>query len=919
MAPLAGQRFAGAARRLGLEPQEFGTLLLMGALVAVLFCGYTIAKVLRDALFLAEYGALALPYAYIGVAFSSAGFVWLEGRIERRFSRVGATRVNQYMAIAFSAIAAIAYRFDHHWTTLALYLWTGSQAMLLLSHFWVLALDVWDSRRARRLFPWLSGCGLIGGLAGGGIAAWITPLVKRVGLIWTLTGLLIIAHLLTLAVEHYRRNRPRPIDSSSSVSRWDIVRRSSYIKVFVAGLALSVVVSTLIDFQFKYFIQRTYPDPHTLAEFLGKFYFGLNALALVFQFGVAGWLLQRIGLGASTGLQPTTVLLFASWMAIGSGGWVIIVMRWVQGVVFQTLGKSSSEIYYAAIRPSERRRIKPAIDTLVERWSDAAVGVLLIVALHFFHVPIPVIAMVTAALAAIWLAVLLGLDRQYGHAFANALSRRWIEPEEAAESMRIPAARHALLEALGADDERRLLLALELSGQARDPAITEAVLGALRHSSPAVRAAALQAMETARLTDRNGLAAGLVEDPNESVRRAAIGYLLSCGPAPAAFARRLLEGDDPVLRRCVVDALLERPAEAAGALTPEWVDLRLQSTATEDRLLAARALGALRGGAPMQRLRTLLADPDLEIRRAALQSATRRPNRGLLDDLMALLLDPDLAFEARQAIVAIGDPAVPALQRLLSGAQGPEAQAVAARSLAELSGPRAALALMPLVRGGDVWLRHLGLQALARMRLHTKHPVLSRSMTHRMFLRELRDYRACLEPANELESHPAREVRLLAESYRESAEMALGRALQALACWYEPRPLFGTFERLRARELEVASPALEYLSHILPGALFRSVSRVFERPSTDVKPDVDEQRVAKWIHEAWASDDAWLRACAVRASRHVPAVDAGMFVTNAELPAIVSAEIAARERRAATQPGGIVQTADASRAEPQPC
>src|SRR5207237_978407 len=106
---------------------------------------------------------------------------------------------------------------------------------------------------------------------------------------------------------------PRPLSTSGPAARpccsspisgsW----LSSYIKVFVIGLALSVIVSTLVDFQFKYFIQRLYPDPHRLAEFLGIFYVVLNSLALLFQFGAAGWLLQRIGLGASTGLQPTTV------------------------------------------------------------------------------------------------------------------------------------------------------------------------------------------------------------------------------------------------------------------------------------------------------------------------------------------------------------------------------------------------------------------------------------------------------------------------------------------------------------------------------------------------------------------------------------------------------------------------------------
>ena len=222
---------------------------------------------LRDALFLSEFGALALPYAYIGVAVAAGVFVWLESLVARRFTRVGATRFNQYAAIAFSLVAAGVLPYARHWTIVGFYLWTGSQAMMLLPHFWALALDVWDSRRARSVFPLLAGCGLIGGLLGGAFAAWSTPVLKQAGLMWTLSGLLVLAYALTRVVERHRARRQSPLEVSSTTSRWEIVLRSRYIKVLAAALALSVVVSTLVDFQFKLFIQHVYPDPHALTQF----------------------------------------------------------------------------------------------------------------------------------------------------------------------------------------------------------------------------------------------------------------------------------------------------------------------------------------------------------------------------------------------------------------------------------------------------------------------------------------------------------------------------------------------------------------------------------------------------------------------------------------------------------------------------
>ena len=112
----------------------------MCALVTALLTAYTIAKVQRDATFIAEFGAGALPIAYIAVALASAAFVWVEGRFAARFSRFAASRMNQYLAVAISLLAIPAFQAAPHWTAAAFYVWTGSQAMMLLPHFWVLAL-----------------------------------------------------------------------------------------------------------------------------------------------------------------------------------------------------------------------------------------------------------------------------------------------------------------------------------------------------------------------------------------------------------------------------------------------------------------------------------------------------------------------------------------------------------------------------------------------------------------------------------------------------------------------------------------------------------------------------------------------------------------------------------------------------------
>jgi hypothetical protein len=145
------------------------------------------------------------------------------------------------------------------------------------------------------------------------------------------------------------------------------------------------------------------------------------------------------------------------------------------------------------------------------------------------------------------------------------------------------------------------------------------------------------------------------------------------------------------------------------------------------------------------------------------------------------------------------------------------------------------------------------------------------------------------------------EVRLLAESYLESAEMALERAIAGLACWYDPKPLAGVLERLKSPGRAEAAPALEYLGHVLPRPLFRPVSKMFETIEPDL-PDAtpDYRTVSSLIGAAWESGDLWLRACAVRAARHAPDFDPRRFAGEGREDPLVGAELEALAARVGT-------------------
>ncbi|HWN81095.1 MAG TPA: hypothetical protein VNM87_03260, partial [Candidatus Udaeobacter sp.] len=243
-------------RKLNLTRSERLLLVHMGAIVGLLLAAYTVAKVLRDSLFITAFGARALPYGYLGVAIASALCVWLDPFLVRLLKRSAAAFASQLTAIAASAAAALAHPKDHHWLAAAFYLWTGSQLMMLIPHFWLLAIDQWDSRRARTVFPILTGCGLMGGVGGGALAHYGTRWLGVTGLLWSLALLLSAVTALTMLLAGRRPTRTPAMAYTRGGSRLQIILGSPFLRYFVVGLTLSVVVGTLVDFQFKVMAQQ---------------------------------------------------------------------------------------------------------------------------------------------------------------------------------------------------------------------------------------------------------------------------------------------------------------------------------------------------------------------------------------------------------------------------------------------------------------------------------------------------------------------------------------------------------------------------------------------------------------------------------------------------------------------------------------
>src|SRR5262252_4145712 len=152
-------------RALNIHPEDLGRGILLSSCLCLTISAYVIGKVARDALFLAQFEAVRLPYADIasGVLVGFVVIAYL--RLGKRVS-LHSLLVNSplFFALTCAFFWLVAVRSHPTWLYPTFYIWVGIFGVLAPTQVWTLANVLLTTREAKRIF------GMVGG---GAICGWI--------------------------------------------------------------------------------------------------------------------------------------------------------------------------------------------------------------------------------------------------------------------------------------------------------------------------------------------------------------------------------------------------------------------------------------------------------------------------------------------------------------------------------------------------------------------------------------------------------------------------------------------------------------------------------------------------------------------------------------------------------------------------
>ncbi len=860
-----------AAVGLRIRREERSLTILFFVYFFLLMASEYAVKSVRQASYIDIVGAQNLPYVYLLLALLSFPVLVLYSRLTRRFD--DPTLIVAFALLRVLGLVAFFWFFGHGrgWLlAFAFYLWTTLGFGVAVSQFWSFANGVFDARQARRLFAFVGAGGLLGGVPGGQIARLVTAWA---GTRYTLLAAGVLLLVVVALVVAINRTRPRADGDDTRQRRlrarpekvgFEVLRGSRLLGLIAVLMLLMVVVSQTVDLQFNWVVQQHTTTLDQRTRVMGSFFTLMGVIGFVFQLAFTQRIHRVLGVGFGMRVLPATVAVTTALLLLSFGLFpaAVLFFAWVlrlsETSVRHSVEQATRELLFLPVSPDLRRRAKGFIDVFVQRLGEG-VGALLLFPVTFAVIGMRQVGWLTLALVAVWLWVTVAARREYVATFRRGL-KPGISGRRAEIDTRDLATITTLVESLGSADSRQVMLSLEMllaSGEAR---LVNPLL--LHHQDAAVRCRTLAALAEAGRADVLPLIEQRIADDDTEVRCAAIrAVVLLRGEDAAAMMLPRLADADPRLRAAAVVCL-------AGHSDPAVADRALATLngllADDDpgvREQAAKALGEIGEPAESGSLVTLLYDRDPRVVRQAIAAVRTRLARDgenpiYIPTLISRMADRRLKHEARGAVVAFGEGAIPAVVAFMNdGEEEIWVRRALPKTLAMLGGEAALSALAGQLAAPDAILRDKVIEAMASLRsrqpaLRIKPALVQREIRAEAirYLRAVSDlwvvssmHAAQLEGSVARWRSAGRVPSLLQEVLAQRMAAAVRNVAGLLELLLPPRDVRAAFRSLSSPNAGLRARALEYLDNTLSGALRHDVFAVIDDAPADEKLRKAEQ------------------------------------------------------------------------------
>ena len=819
-----------------------------------------VSKSVRQSWFMDELGASMLPIVWLLLAACAIPVILLYNRAVDRFPR-------HHVIAATCGIVALSVvlfwwlmGFDARWIPISFYIWISIAYVLIVSQFWAYSNHALDPRQGKRLFGFIGAGGLAGGITGASIASFTSRLVDTRFSLLVAAAILLLAVAIIYVIHAILGAEVAPRDTRKAIDKLEAARgglqvifASRHLKLIAALMFLTVVVANIVDLQFNWAMEQAVPGAEggarldALTAGYGNFYVLMGTSALIFQLLFTSRIHRHLGIGVAMRVLPFTMALGTTGLFIAATALpgvllgVCLVLKVGENGLRYSLDQATRELLFFPIPSAARLKAKAYIDVFVQRSGKAGAALLLLPVTFGFLTPVHA-GWVSLVLIILWLGVTVALRREFVRSFRDGLRKRTVDvavPVDLSDATSL----ELMVQSLGSPDPRQVLRGLDMLAYHDKVHLVPPLL--LYHESPEVKIEALKLLAGSGRRDAIPMIERLLGDEHADVRARAVQALsvLQSEDVRTIMAPRLYDPDLRIRAAAIASVVNHGDGESTDHATQ--VLSQMASDADPfSRAQAATALAEIDEPKFQEILVRLLYDDDIAVVREAIGAVRSRARRGgenplFMPTLIALMRDRRLKHEAREALVAYGDSAIPALAHFMGDPQETMwVRRAVPKTIARVGGPAAVNALLDNLGVADLFLRRKVIESLRWLRstqpsLHFPVARITDEIHQeaRRYFLGLTDLVSVSKAVDlEFDSPTVRWRKdspiLVQQLFVDRMQQSMDTIFGMLDLIHPPRDVRAAYQGLMSRDAGLRTHALEYLDNSLAGETHRAVFSV---------------------------------------------------------------------------------------------
>lgn len=304
------------------------------------------------------------------------------------------------------------------WIGRAFFIWISIFNLFVVSVFWALIVDTFNSEQGKRLFGFIAAGATIGAIMGSSITA---TFARHVPTPLLLVGAIVLLEIAVFSVRHLSRLseaiNARPHEAVSQPVGGGVLAgithpfKSAYLANVSLFILLFAITATFLYFQQASLVRDNFHDRGAQTAFFAQIDLVVNVITLIVQLFFTGRIVGSLGVGLTLAILPALTLFGFGALAALPAVSTLVVFQVLRRSSDYAIARPTREVLYTVLPREDRYKAKSFIDTVVYRGGDQ-IGAWTYALIAMTGLGSTLMAAIAIGLAALWLVNGLWLGRR---------------------------------------------------------------------------------------------------------------------------------------------------------------------------------------------------------------------------------------------------------------------------------------------------------------------------------------------------------------------------------------------------------------------------------------------------------------------------------------------------------------------------